>query len=42
MMPKSKRLPNSLRLSMDFPTRGRWSERKYSTIDLLGQYGVEC
>jgi hypothetical protein len=40
--PKEQALGNYLLLAMDFPTRGRWSERKYSTIYLLRQYGVEC
>jgi Bacterial TniB protein len=40
--PKEQALGNYLLLAMDFPTRGRWSERKYSMIYLLRQYGVEC
>jgi len=27
---------------MDFPTRGRWSDRKYTLLYLFRQYKVEC
>jgi len=40
--PKEQALGNYLLLAMDFPTRGRWSERKYHLIYLLQHYGVEC
>jgi hypothetical protein len=40
--PKEQALGNYLLLAMDFPVHGRWSERKYTLIYLLRQYGVEC
>ena len=40
--PKEAALGNYLMLAMDLSTRGRWSERKYSLLYVLQNYGVEC
>jgi len=40
--PKEQALGNYLLLAMDFPSRGRWSERKNGVIQLLQHYAVEC
>jgi hypothetical protein len=40
--PKEQALGNYLMLAMDFPSRGRWSERKNGVIQLLQHYAVEC
>jgi hypothetical protein len=40
--PKEQALGNYLMLAMDLSTRGRWSERKYTLLYLLQNYGVEC
>ncbi len=40
--PKEAALGNYLMLAMGLPTRGRWSEQKYTLLYVLQQYGVEC
>src|SRR6266700_6166193 len=35
-------LGNHLLTALGVRTRGRWTERKYLLVELLGQYGVEC
>jgi hypothetical protein len=40
--PKEQALGNHILLAMDFPTRGRWSDRKYTLLYLFRQYKVEC
>jgi hypothetical protein len=40
--PKEQALGNHILLAMDFPTRGRWSDRKYTLLYLFQQYKVEC
>ncbi len=40
--PKEQALGNYLLLALDFPVHGRWSERKYTLLYLLREYGVEC
>jgi hypothetical protein len=40
--PKEQALGNYLMLAMDFPSRGRWSERKNGVIQLLQHDAVEC
>jgi len=40
--PKEQALGNYILMAMNFPTRGRWSDRKYTLIHFLQHYGVEC
>jgi len=39
--PKEAALGNYLMLAMGLPTRGRWSEQKYTLLYVLQHYGVE-